>query len=515
MVRKLNIGNFILDVRDKMAGVEMSSAVRSRITSDILGHNTYFFTTIYNKDLAQNVQDYTGADRFSKKSQVINIYDYYQKSIEKHKPVKIDNFKFRVVQVENSKDYRGYDSVGNFAAYFCMRPTDITKINFINYLKEGKPFRRDQYSSSGALSRTELLNIKNELVTEIYYDVHTNPVIIKQYEIADQKSKLVNIQLNDERGTLLKSFESEQEFLQNWFNEIIGEYKIDVALVDRVLEFYAPLRWVKENCFPGLQVVPVVHSSHTKGDPMAAELTKFYDQPMQKTARQDGMIVLTDRQKVDIDARFGQSSIFVLPHAHNIKAKRRIKLKPLLQKKIPKKIVHVARFSPEKRHLKAIDIYETVVKSIPNVQVELYGFGATRTDIEEKIQKKGLGKNIKICGFSDDVNDVFINADVSVMTSSVEGFCLAIQESLANGCPVVSFDIKYGPAEMIVDGQNGALIPEGRDKMMANKLISILQDDEMLENMSTHALRLSEQFSENQLASRWKDMFSALLREAH
>jgi poly(glycerol-phosphate) alpha-glucosyltransferase len=266
------------------------------------------------------------------------------------------------------------------------------------------------------------------------------------------------------------------------------------------------LRKVKEDFNPKLKVVPVVHSSHAKGDPMSADLTKFYDQPFQKTSKQDGLIVLTNRQKEDIEHRFGKGKIFVLPHAHNIpKDRRQIKISPNLEQKLPKKIVQVARFSPEKRHLKAIDIYEKVVKKFPDVTVELYGFGETQTEIETKIKEKGLGKNITIQGFATDVDDVFLNADLSVMTSSVEGFCLAIQESLANGCPVVSFDIKYGPSEMIVNGENGILVPEGNDTQMADAIVSLLKDDELLEQMGSRALSLSENFSEQKLAKDWSE----------
>lgn len=503
MGSELNVGNFILDVTDKPSGVEMSAAVRSRILCDILCHNSYYFTTVYNKNLLRNFDKYKAANRFSSKSKIINIYDYYQKINEKHTIIKLKDLPFRVVQIEGSKDYRGYDEAGNFAAYICVDPIDKSKINFVNYLKDGKPYRRDQYSVSGALSRTELLSKPTEAITEIYYDVHANPVIIKEYIVNDKIPKLENIQLNH-HGALLKSFESQDDFFCFWFKEMVKKYEIEIALVDRVLEFYGPLRKVKEDFYPKLKVVPVVHSSHTKGDPMAADLTQFYDQPFQEMSKQDGVIVLTNRQKEDIEQRFGKGKIFVLPHAHNIpKDRRHIKLNPNLEKKLPKKIVQVARFSPEKQHLKAIDIYEKVLKKNPDVVVELYGFGETQTEIEKKITEKGLGKNITIQGFSTDVDDVFLNADLSVITSSVEGFCLAIQESLANGCPVVCFDIKYGPSEMIVNGENGILIPIGKDDLMVNAIVSLLKDNELLEQMGRRAISLSENFSEQSLSKEW------------
>lgn len=40
----------------------------------------------------------------------------------------------------------------------------------------------------------------------------------------------------------------------------------------------------------------------------------------------------------------------------------------------------------------------------------------------------------------------------------MEGFSLALLESLAHGVPVISYDIKYGPSELITSDFNGYLI---------------------------------------------------------
>ena len=40
----------------------------------------------------------------------------------------------------------------------------------------------------------------------------------------------------------------------------------------------------------------------------------------------------------------------------------------------------------------------------------------------------------------------------------MEGFSLALLESLAHGVPVISYDIKYGPGELITSDFNGYLI---------------------------------------------------------
>ena len=51
----------------------------------------------------------------------------------------------------------------------------------------------------------------------------------------------------------------------------------------------------------------------------------------------------------------------------------------------------------------------------------------------------------------------------------MEGFSLSLLESLSHGVPVISYDIKYGPAEMINNGENGYLIQKDDENALYEK----------------------------------------------
>ena len=52
----------------------------------------------------------------------------------------------------------------------------------------------------------------------------------------------------------------------------------------------------------------------------------------------------------------------------------------------------------------------------------------------------------------------FEKSKASILTSKYEGFGLTIMESIEMGCPVLSYDVRYGPNEIINHGENGYLI---------------------------------------------------------
>ena len=59
---------------------------------------------------------------------------------------------------------------------------------------------------------------------------------------------------------------------------------------------------------------------------------------------------------------------------------------------------------------------------------------------------------------------------LSLITSNMEGFSLALSESLAHGVPVISYDIKYGPSELITSDFNGYLITKNDEDALFDKV---------------------------------------------
>ncbi len=125
-----------------------------------------------------------------------------------------------------------------------------------------------------------------------------------------------------------------------------------------------------------------------------------------------------------------------------------------------------------RRHLVTVSRLELVGKPIdecikafcrikdafPDVDYLIYGLGAGQSDLEDLIARLGCGDRVKLAGYTTDPADVFQRAIASVYPTMTEGFGLSILEALSAGCPVISYDVNYGPREMITTGQNGELV---------------------------------------------------------
>ena len=115
-----------------------------------------------------------------------------------------------------------------------------------------------------------------------------------------------------------------------------------------------------------------------------------------------------------------------------------------------------------------------------------------------------MEENIIIHEYTTNIEEILSKASLSILTSKTEGFCLSLLESIACGCPAVSYDIKYGPAELIQNNLNGYLVPYGDKEEFASKIIDILSDNKLQKNFSSSAVqRFNDKFSPNYVASLW------------
>jgi glycosyltransferase involved in cell wall biosynthesis len=77
----------------------------------------------------------------------------------------------------------------------------------------------------------------------------------------------------------------------------------------------------------------------------------------------------------------------------------------------------------------------------------------------------------------EDVPSFLDSLDLFILPSLQETFSIALIEAMAAGLPVVSTRCG-GPEELVVEGENGYLIPPGNDEELAVKIMQLLADND-------------------------------------
>lgn len=173
-------------------------------------------------------------------------------------------------------------------------------------------------------------------------------------------------------------------------------------------------------------------------------------------------------------------------------------------------MISIARYSPEKQLDHQIRLIEKLKADYPEIQLHMYGSGIEKAKLETLIKEKQLENSVLLRGFLPDLENEFKDAYLSIITSNMEGFSLSLLESLSHGVPVISYDIKYGPAEMINNGENDYLIQKDDENALYEKVKYLLDHPELQHEFSVNSVKVANQFSEDNLIDQWKTFLKTL-----
>lgn len=167
------------------------------------------------------------------------------------------------------------------------------------------------------------------------------------------------------------------------------------------------------------------------------------------------------------------------------------------------KIIYMGRFGKEKNLPKMIECAKQLKKKIPDFTLDMYGTGVLVDDIAKLIEENDLSENVHLCGFCNDKN-IFDNYSLLWLTSDFEGMSMTIIEAKAKGVPTISTNWGDGVFEVIHDKEDGFV--ENTVEDIVNRTAELMNDKELLINISKNAFKNFDEFSKENAYKRWIDL---------
>lgn len=115
-----------------------------------------------------------------------------------------------------------------------------------------------------------------------------------------------------------------------------------------------------------------------------------------------------------------------------------------------------------------------------------------------------------ITGPSANIVEEYQNAAFLVMSSRYEGLPMVLLEAQAAGLPIVSFACKCGPKDVITDGEDGLLVPEGDIAGLADGMKRLMDDEDLRHRMGQAAFRHSDRYDKERIMTQWDNLFHEL-----
>ncbi|MCP4632733.1 MAG: glycosyltransferase [candidate division Zixibacteria bacterium] len=152
-----------------------------------------------------------------------------------------------------------------------------------------------------------------------------------------------------------------------------------------------------------------------------------------------------------------------------------------------------------------------VHKEYPDTVFIMVGEGDERPKVESLIKDSNLEDTVLMLGYRSDVPEILPIFDIFVLASDTEAFPNTLLEASACGKPLVSTNVGGAP-EIVVEGYNGFLVPPRSPIQMADRIIRLLSDKDLMQSMSSNARkRVLENFS----IEHKVEVFSRFFRELY
>jgi glycosyltransferase involved in cell wall biosynthesis len=136
----------------------------------------------------------------------------------------------------------------------------------------------------------------------------------------------------------------------------------------------------------------------------------------------------------------------------------------------------------------------------------VHGRGEDLPRLQHLAAELGIAERVEFPGYTTDPHAAMAQATCLLVTGRREAMPLTQLECLTVGTPVVVYDVRYGPAEIVRDGIDGFVVPEGDLQAAADSIVRLLLDPALRARMSASAMEVTERFSRQEYDEAWLDL---------
>ncbi len=177
-----------------------------------------------------------------------------------------------------------------------------------------------------------------------------------------------------------------------------------------------------------------------------------------------------------------------------------------------KRVIAVGRLDYQKGFDRLIQAWELVqyTGKFTDWKLDIFGQGEWREMLQQMIDKAELQNTVCLNRPTKQIGEEYVKSDMLVMSSNYEGFPMVMIEAMACGLPVVSFDYKCGPKDIIQTGINGLLVPNGDIQALADAMMKVMEDEAYRKMLSQNARKVVDTYSEQAVMSQWIRLFTSI-----
>lgn len=176
-----------------------------------------------------------------------------------------------------------------------------------------------------------------------------------------------------------------------------------------------------------------------------------------------------------------------------------------------KSILFLGRLTELKDPITPILAMKFVVKTRPDIKLRIVGSGPLESKVRLIVQRLGLGKNVMVLGEKFKTRNFYQKSAIFLATSPFENFLSnSLLEAMASGLAIIATDVGE-TRNVIIDGENGILIPPKEPKALANAILTLINNKNIRRNLSMNAVKTAKQYDISLIGPKYMKVYQQVL----
>lgn len=168
-----------------------------------------------------------------------------------------------------------------------------------------------------------------------------------------------------------------------------------------------------------------------------------------------------------------------------------------------KKAIAVGRLEHPKGFDILIDCWKEISRQYPDWQLDIYGEGSCKEELQQQIDSLQLRDKVKLRGRNGNIIKVYPQYSLHLMTSRYEGQGIVLLEAQACGLPSVVFDYQYGASDIVSNGHNGFVVEQGNCRQFVDSVNKMISSEALRKEYGTNAVAVGMQYYRERIMYKW------------
>ena len=151
--------------------------------------------------------------------------------------------------------------------------------------------------------------------------------------------------------------------------------------------------------------------------------------------------------------------------------------------------------------------------SYNNWRLQIAGTGSEESlqYLKQLCKESGVENSVDFLGFRTDIEELYKQSEIFVLSSRYEGFGLVLIEAMSQGCACVACDYNGRQREIITDDSMGLCCEPENVEALTSNIKKIIEDEEYRKSVQLKAIERSKYYSIDNIMDRWETLLAQIV----